>query len=101
SGSRACDLGAGLGGPLTGLARMRPDALITGVEASLLPWLVCRLRCLRRRNARAVLGDLFAHDLMGYDLVYAFLSPAPMPRLWELARAGMRPGSLLVSNTFA
>lgn len=98
---RVCDLGAGLGGPLAGLARQRPDALITGIEASPLPWLACRLRCLSRRNARAVFGDIFAHDLHGYDLVYAFLSPAPMPRLWSKAKAEMRPGTLLISNTFA
>lgn len=101
AGVRACDLGAGLGGPLAGLARIRPDAQITGVEASPLPWLACRLRCGSRRNARAVFGDIFAHDLQGYDLVYVFLSPAPMPRLWAKATAEMRPGTLLVSNTFA
>jgi hypothetical protein len=33
-------------------------------------------------------------------VVYAFLSPAPMPRLWTKALAEMAPGTLLVSNTF-
>lgn len=100
-GVRACDLGAGLGGPMAGLARMRPDALVVGVEASPLPWLACRLRCLSRRNARAVFGNIFTHNLQDYALVYAFLSPEPMPRLWIKAQAEMRPGALLVSNTFA
>ena len=40
-------------------------------------------------------------DLAGYDVVYAFLSPAPMPALGEKAKREMRPGSLLVSNSFA
>jgi hypothetical protein len=100
-GVRACDLGAGLGGPVLGLARTRPDAVVVGVEASPLPWLVCRLRALGRRNAVMRFGDIFAEDLSAYDLVYVFLSPAPMPRLWERARSGMKAGSLLVSNTFA
>lgn len=100
-GIAACDLGAGLGGPALGLARRRPDAAITGVESSPAPWLICRLRALAQRNLRCVFGDLFAHPLGGYGLVYAFLSPAPMPRLWAKACAEMRPGSLLVSNTFA
>jgi hypothetical protein len=100
-GRRACDLGAGLGGPSLGLARQRPDAQVTGVEASLLPWLVCRLRAWRRPNLRMVLGDIFAHDLSGYHLVYAFLSPEPMPRLWSKVCAEMPAGSLFVSNTFA
>ncbi len=100
-GVRACDLGAGLGGPALALARQRPDASITGIEASPLPWLVCRLRALSRRNLRMGFGDLFRHPLVEYDLVYAFLSPAPMPRLWAKACAEMRPGTLFVSNTFA
>ena len=100
-GVQACDLGAGLGGPTLGLAEQRPDAHVTGVEASLLPWLVCRLRAGRRRNLRMRLGDIFAHDLAGYQLVYAFLSPEPMPRLWSKVCAEMRPGSLFISNTFA
>jgi hypothetical protein len=99
-GVRACDLGAGLGGPTLAIARRRPDALVDGVEASPLPWLICRLRALGRRNARMRFGNLFVHDLATYDLVYVFLSPEPMPRLWDKARAEMRPGSLLVSNTF-
>ncbi len=99
-GVRACDLGAGLGGPTLGLASRRPDALVVGVEASPGPWLVCWLRALPRRNCRMLLGDIFRHDLADYDLVYAFLSPAPMPRLWEKVRTEMKPGALLVSNTF-
>jgi hypothetical protein len=45
-------------------------------------------------------GDFWHHPLGPYDMVYAFLSPLPMPRLWEKAKAEMRPGSLLVSNSF-
>ncbi|HSX69654.1 MAG TPA: class I SAM-dependent methyltransferase, partial [Pseudomonas sp.] len=36
----------------------------------------------------------------GYDVVYCFLSPAPMAELWTKARSEMRPGSLLISNSF-
>lgn len=100
-GVQAGDLGAGLGGPALGLARRRPDAQVCGVEASPLPWLVCRLRSLGRGNLRMRFGDIFAHDLAGYDLIYTFLSPAPMPRVWAKACAEMRPGTLFVSNTFA
>ena len=100
-GVTACDLGAGLGGPTIGLAHRRPDALITGVESSPLPWLICRIRAVRQRNAHMRFGNIFTEDLAAYDLVYVFLSPEPMPRLWAKARAEMRPGSLLVSNTFA
>jgi hypothetical protein len=45
--------------------------------------------------------DFMQVDLSGYDVVYAFLSPAPMPQLWAKARREMRPGSLFVSLAFA
>jgi hypothetical protein len=35
--------------------------------------------------------------LTHYDVVYAFLAPDVMPRLWEKARGEMAPGSVLVS----
>jgi hypothetical protein len=92
------DLGCGLGGPLARLATLRPDADLHGVESAPLNWLIARLRLAGR--ARIRLGNLWDVDLSGHDVVYAYLSPAPMARLWLKARAEMRPGSLLVSNTF-
>lgn len=97
-GLRLIDLGCGLGGPLAGLARLRPDLLLHGVEAAPLNWLLSRLRLGGR--ARIRLGSLWDEDLSRYDIVYAYLSPAPMNRLWEQARRQMRPGSLLISNSF-
>lgn len=97
--ARILDLGCGLGGPLANLAALRPDATLHGVEAAPLNWLIARLRLLGRAHIR--LGNLWDSDLSSHDVVYAYLSPAPMPRLWQKARAEMRPGSLLISNTFA
>jgi hypothetical protein len=93
------DLGCGLGGPLARLGTLRPDVTLHGVEAAPLNWLIARLRL--RGRAQIRLGDIWDTDLSAYDVVYAYLSPAPMPRLWQKARAEMRPGSLFVSNTFA
>jgi SAM-dependent methyltransferase len=95
------DLGAGLGGPLAFLAQARPDATFLGVEASPLTWFLARLRTLPcRRNCRVRWGNLWRQDLAGCDVVYAFLSPTPMPALWAKACREMKTGSLLVSNTF-
>jgi hypothetical protein len=96
------DLGAGLGGPLCFLARARPDCCFHGVEASPLTCLAAWLRTLPcRANCRIRWGSLWREELCDYDVVYAFLSPAPMPELWAKAAREMKPGSLLVSNTFA
>ncbi|MEW5770041.1 MAG: class I SAM-dependent methyltransferase [Pseudomonadota bacterium] len=99
AGAAFLDLGCGLGGPLARLARLRPDVALHGVEAAPLNWLFARLRLGGR--AHIELGSLWDTDLARFDAVYAYLSPAPMARLWEKARAEMRPGSLFISNTFA
>ncbi|HJV89071.1 MAG TPA: class I SAM-dependent methyltransferase [Holophagaceae bacterium] len=95
------DLGCGLGGPLAHLARTRPGLELLGVEASPLTWLGAWLRCLPYPAVKVRLGSLWVVDLAAFDVVFAFLSPAPMPRLWEKVRAEMRPGSLFLSHTFA
>ena len=98
---RFADLGAGLGGPLAFLARARPDGFFLGVEASPLPFAIAWLRTLPvRGNCKMDWGSLWHQDLSGFEVVYAFLSPAPMPELWAKAAREMRPGTLFVSNTF-
>lgn len=97
--TRVIDLGCGLGGMLAGLAQARPQSILHGVDAAPLPWLFSRLRLGRRAQVR--LGSLWSEDLSGYDLVYAYLSPEPMPELWAKVYREMRPGSLFISNTFA
>jgi hypothetical protein len=52
-------------------------------------------------NARILYGDFWRRSLAPYDMVYVFLSPAPMSAVFEKAKAEMSPGSLLVSNSFA
>jgi len=95
---RMLDLGCGFGGPLASVGRLRPDARLAGIEAAPFNWLLARLRLRGRAEIR--LGSLWQAKLDDADVVYAYLSPAAMPRLWEKARAEMKPGSLLVSNSF-
>lgn len=95
------DLGCGDGGLLTRLARARPDCRFAGIEHAPLPWLVARLRTAGLPNVTIRYGDFWREPLGEYGLVYAFLSPAPMPRLWKKACTELGPGALLVSNSFA
>jgi SAM-dependent methyltransferase len=94
------DLGCGFGGPVAHLARVRPDSIFVGVEASPFTWLVAWLRCLPRPNAHIHLGSLWRTDLATFDVVYAFLSPVPMPALWAKARREMKSGSRFISHSF-
>lgn len=94
------DLGAGLGDPACFLARRNPGLRIHGVEASPLVWLVAWLRALPHPSLRLSYGSLWRLNLEPFQVVHAFLSPAPMARLWAKACSEMRPGSLLVSHSF-
>lgn len=98
---RFLDLGAGLGSTLIPLADRWPERRFTGVENAPATWLLGRLLGLGRPNLDWRWGDLWTMPLADQDIVYAFLSPAPMVELWEKVQQEMRPGSLFVSNSFA
>lgn len=103
---RFIDLGSGLGGVLTHLARVRPDGHYTGVESAPLPLLWSWLRIRGYHNCAVHWGSIWddkieACHLGQYDVVFAYLSPIPMEKLWHKARAEMRPGTLFISSTFA
>ncbi|MBS3916271.1 MAG: methyltransferase type 12 [Sulfuritalea sp.] len=99
-GLRVVDLGAGTGNLLRRLAQSRPDARFTGVEHAPLPYLIARWNARGLANLAVERRDIWRRPLGDMDLVYAFLSPSVMPRLWDKARAEMLPGALLVSSSF-
>ncbi|WP_018412236.1 class I SAM-dependent methyltransferase [Methyloversatilis thermotolerans] len=94
------DLGCGTGGLLRRLALSRPDCTFTGVENAPLPWLVARWTNRGLPNVTIRRQDLWAVDLGDFDVIYAFLSPVPMPRLGRKAAIEMRPQALFISNSF-
>ena len=98
---RFIDLGSGLGGLLFDLEKRFPQGQFTGVELAPASWLLSRLRAwLRRSRVALVRQDYAALDLSAYDVVFAYLSPAAMPALWQQASAQMRPGSCFMSLSF-
>ena len=100
---RFIDLGAGIGSTLHILSKSRLDAKLTGIENAPFVWLIgyLRTRFLVNSNCCWIWGDLWGTNLSEYDVVYAFLSPVPMPRLWKKIELEMCPGSLFISNSFA
>lgn len=97
---RFIDLGSGLGGTLLRLAKAYPNAHFVGVETAPLTFALCWLRCLLQANCQVRFRSIWRESLTDHDVVYCFLSPAPMPALWQKARAEMRPHALLISNSF-
>ncbi len=99
-GMRFVDLGAGIGSVLRPLAITLPTAQFTGIENAPATWLLGYLRMIGLNNCSWRWGNIWHVNLADFDAVYAFLSPAPMPRLWEKVLREMRPGSLFISNSF-
>lgn len=97
---RFVDLGSGTGGLLRTLATARPEARFVGIESAPLPYLVSRLSARRLPNCGIERGDFWQRELGEFDVVYAFLSPVPMPRLWRKLKKELKPGSLLIANSF-
>jgi SAM-dependent methyltransferase len=97
---RFVDLGCGTGGVLLTLARQFPQAHFVGVETAPLSFVIAWLRACRQGNCQVRFENLWHTDLSTFDVVYCFLSPAPMVQLWSKARQQMASGSMLVSNSF-
>lgn len=102
-GATFIDLGCGLGGVVAAVAKARPEAHVLGVETAPLSFAISWLRItlFGLTNAEVRFQSIWATDVSDADLVYAFLSPAPMTRLNEKLTAEMKPGSVFVSNSFA
>ncbi len=98
---RLIDIGSGLGDMPMYVAKMRPECHIEGIEIAPLPWLVSFVRGkIRRSSAIFKLGDYRTLDFSGYDMIFAYLSPAAMLALWEKANQEMKSGSFLISLEF-
>lgn len=98
---RFIDVGSGLGGVPLYLESRFPLGRFEGTEIAPAPWLISRVRAAWRRSRVVFMRrDYVALDLGVYDVVFAFLSPAAMPALWQQAHRQMREGALFVSLSF-
>ncbi len=98
---RMIDIGSGLGDLSMHIAKARRHSRVEGIEIAPLPWLISVIRArLSRSSAQFQLGNYEALNFAHYQLVFAYLSPAAMPALWQKARQEMQAGNLLVSYEF-
>lgn len=96
---RFLDLGCGLGGNVTFMSQLKGVAESHGVETAPIPYIISKLLT-SFRGGRTFAMDLWKTELAYYDVVYAFLSPEPMPKLWQKVTEEMHPGSIFISNSF-
>ncbi len=96
--TRFLDLGCGLGGVVRALDGDGRQA--RGIENAPAVFFLARLLSRLTRSGDIRRGDLWRAHVSQEDVVYAFLSPEPMPALWQKLSTEMKPGSLFVSNSF-
>jgi len=94
------DLGSGLGGNVVFMAKQVNTVKSVGVETSAFPLLISKINCLIN-GGETLAQDIWKTPLNDFNLVYAFLSPEPMPELWLKAKAEMNQQAIFVSNSFA
>lgn len=102
-GASLLEAGCGDGRLALQLSQRRPDLRMRALENAVGSWLLARWRWLRAGKPTQLAfacRNFWNEDWGGYDAVYVFLSPEPMPRVWRKFVAEGRPGSLLISNTF-
>ena len=72
-----------------------------GVETAPLPFIISWLRSkIAKAQFKVMYKNMWQVDLSRYDVVYAFLSPQPMPDLWQKVQREMQPDSIFISNSF-
>ncbi|MDO9180772.1 MAG: hypothetical protein Q7U04_00120 [Bacteriovorax sp.] len=93
------DLGSGLGGVVRALSEK--NIFSYGVETAPLLWIISSLLSFFSFKGKILRQNIWNTKLSEYDMVYAFLSPAIMEKLYQKVKSEMRSGSLFVSNSFA
>lgn len=95
------EIGSGLGGFSIQLAKIHPKCTYMGIEIAPLPFFISMIRSKYQGSKVSFkLGNYEKIDFADFDLVFAYLSPAAMPKLFEQCKAQMKPGSTLVSHEF-
>ncbi|MDD4973142.1 MAG: hypothetical protein PHY93_02270 [Bacteriovorax sp.] len=92
------DLGSGLGGVVRAIAEKKVTSV--GVETAPLLWVLSSLASILTFKGNILRQNIWNTKLHEYDVVYAFLSPAIMSKLFYKVKTEMKAGSLFVSNSF-
>ncbi len=97
------ELGSGWGHLIFPLAKHYSYSQIRAFEGSPLPWLVSRgvLKVLRFSNLTIERKDFFKISLKGASGVVCYLYPGAMKRLKKKFQEELKPGTFVVTNTFA
>ncbi len=94
------DLGSGLGGNVVYMAKQANIIQSLGVETAPIPYIISKINSLIN-GGEIIAQDIWKTPLANFNVIYAFLSPEPMERLWEKILNEMSRDGVFISNSFA
>ncbi len=94
------DFGCGIASVLVKTAKEFPQAQFVGYETAPLTYLIAKIRSIGISNLTIKRSSFWTTDWSQYDVIYCFLSPAPMPAIGEDIENRIKPGARLISNSF-
>lgn len=93
------DLGSGDGKMVMWASKNGYEAY--GIEINPFYSLVSKIRIIATRSKGKIINmNFYNHDFKDYDIVYMYLFPTVMSKLKDKLFSEMKPGSVIVSNTF-
>lgn len=99
-GAKVYELGCGDGRFLRALAKQKNVQAI-GYENFILPYFLSQVfNYFTGSKAKVVYGDFFKADLKDADYVFCYLIPKQMEQLEAKLKRELKPGALVISNTF-
>ena len=101
-GQTLYDFGAGDGKFLNQFNKKFPDVKTVGFEKSPGPYLWAKLLSVLRlkRNYKILLKNFYKTDISETDYIYCFLYPHYMKNLIPKFESELKPGAIVISNTF-
>lgn len=98
--ARVYELGSGDGRFLRALAKKKNIQAI-GFENFILPYVISRVyKFITRSTVDIRYQDLFKADLSGADYIFCYLITTQMDKLEAKLQKELKPGALIISNTF-
>jgi 16S rRNA A1518/A1519 N6-dimethyltransferase RsmA/KsgA/DIM1 with predicted DNA glycosylase/AP lyase activity len=97
------ELGSGWGGLAFTIAATLPESRVFAFELSYLPWLYSsvKLKLKRNKNTHFLRKDFFKYPISQADIIVCYLYPKAMEKLRIKFERELKPGTLIISNTFA
>ena len=95
-GDKVYDLGCGTGTVLIDVLKKYPNVQAIGVELSLIPYFIAKVRSFSRPNMHVRFGNLFKTDLQEADVVFIYLLAKAYPKLLKKLKAELNHAALVV-----